>query len=86
MMKLRRASGSRNSSISPASGIRVGLETCETSPPCPRISYVTVGGAFNQRERLLAFEPLLHDLHMEHAQEAAPEAKPCCIGRFGPRM
>ena len=38
MMKLTRATGSRNSSISPGSGIRVGLEMWIVSPFLVRIS------------------------------------------------
>ena len=41
------------------------------------------GGRLNQREVAFALEPLLHDLHVEHAQETATETEPERIGRLG---
>ena len=41
------------------------------------------GGGLDQREVALALEPLLDDLHVEHAQEAAAEAEPERVGRLG---
>ena len=41
-----------------------------------------VRGGLDQREVALALEPLLDDLHVEHAQEAAAEAEPERVGRL----
>ena len=41
-----------------------------------------VGGGLDQVEVALAFEPLLDDLHVEHAEEAAAEAEAEGVGGF----
>ena len=83
MMKLSRAIGSRNSSISPASGIRVGLEMCSDLSVAVDDLVGDVGGGLDQGEVALALEPLLDDLHVEHAQEPAAEAEAQRVGRLG---
>ena len=42
-----------------------------------------VGGRLDQVEIALALEPLLDDLHVEHAQEAAAEAEAQRVGGLG---
>jgi hypothetical protein len=69
-MKFTRASGSRNSSISPGSGMRVGLEMCLDLAPLVDDLVGDVGRRLHEREVALALEPLLDDLHVEHPQEA----------------
>ena len=41
---------------------------------------MTFGRRLHQRQVALAFQPLLDDLHVEHAQEAAAEAEPQGVG------
>ena len=50
----------------------------------PRDDLVSdVGRRLDQGEVALAFEPLLDDLHVEHAEEAATEAESQGVGRLG---
>ena len=42
-----------------------------------------VGGGLDEGEVALALEPLLDDLHVEHAEEPAAEAEPEGVGRLG---
>ena len=42
-----------------------------------------VGRCLNQGQVALALQPLLDDFHVQHAQEAAPEAETERVGRLG---
>ena len=81
-MKLTRTIGWRNSSISPASGTflrRVDLERLAgrgddlVGDVRRRLHQVDVG---------LLLEPLLHDLHVQQAQEAAAKAEAQGVARL----
>ncbi len=73
---------SRNSSMSPASGIRVGLETCVVSPRLIDDLVGDVRGRLRPGRGCSRAQPLLDDLHVEHAQKAATEAEPEGVGAF----
>ena len=44
---------------------------------------MTFGAVWTRAEVALALEPLLDDLHVEHAEEAAAEAEAEGVGRLG---
>ncbi len=67
--------GSRRSSILSVGGRRDGLSTNSTVPIGLR-HFVHHGGcAGDQLEVVLAFEALLHDVHVQQAQETDAEAE-----------
>ena len=68
--------GSSMVSMSPAPGSSAGLSTATAPRPLVRMTrYSTDGARRDQVEVELALEPLLDDLHVEQAQEAAAEAE-----------
>ena len=77
------ATGSRNSSMSPASGIRVGFEMWMRLALAGDDLVGDVGGGLDQGEVALALQSLLDNLHVEHAQEPATEAEPERVGGLG---
>ena len=67
--------GSRNSSIWPASGTFCGLSIDDRLALARQDLVGDVRGGLHQVELAVAFEPLLDDLAVEHAEEAAAEAE-----------
>ncbi len=75
MMKLSRAIGSRNSSMSPGVGDARRVRDVQGLAVAGQDLVGHGRGGLHQREVALALEPLLHDLHVEHAQKPAAEAE-----------
>ena len=73
--KLMRTNGSRNSSIWPASGTFCGLSMAIDLALARQDLVGDVRGGLHQVEVAVAFEALLDDLAVEHAEEAAAEAE-----------
>ena len=68
--------GSSIFAIRPVSGSLAGLSISRTSPSVVVTRYSTPGAVVTRSMVELALEPLLHDLHVQQAEEAAPEAEP----------
>ncbi len=82
-MKLTLAIGSRNSSMSPGVGDAGRVGDVEHLALAGEDLVGHVGRGLDQRQVALAFEPLLDDLHVEHAQEPAAEPEAEGVGGFG---
>ena len=81
--KLTFTIGSRNSSIWPASGTFCGLSMRSVSPLRGQDFVGDVGRGLHQVELGFAFQPLLDDLAVQHAEEAAAEAEAQALAGLG---
>ena len=82
-MKLTFAIGSRNSSMMPRSGTSCGLSISDDLA-VPFQQFVgDVGSGLDQIDVRFFFQPLLDDLHVQHAQESAAEAEAEGVAGFG---
>ena len=81
--KFTRTIGWRNSSISPESGTFCGLWMSSVSPLRGEDLVGHVRRGLHQVEVGLLLQPLLDDLHVQQAQEAAAEAEAQGVAGFG---